>query len=311
MIMSIDPSGNDSLPPKDSVLLRKPWHLSGTRRFLLFNALFATAFFGPLRDLARTSLSSDYDTYIPLIPFISAYLMHLNRKTIFSEKESFSVVGLFAIVIGILLLFVGSKQEGLLDHRDYLALVIGSSVTIWIGGFVLCYGIRSFRAAAYPLLFLFFLVPIPGFALERIILLLQTGSAEVSYRFFQMAGVPVARDGFIFHLPTLDIEVAKQCSGIRSSLAFVITSVLAGNFFLRTGWARALLVILIVPIVILKNGFRIFTLSTLGVYVNEKILASDLHTKGGFVFFILALFLLWAVILLLRKTERRGVLKDG
>ncbi len=306
-----DQSGNDSLLPKDAVPLRKPWYLSGTRRFLLFNALFATAFFGPLRDLVRISLSSDYDSYIPLIPFVSAYLMYLSRRTVFSEKESFSVAGLFAIVIGILFLFVGRNYEARLDQRDYLAFIMFSSVTIWIGGFILFYGERSFRAKAFPLLFLFFMVPIPGVVLERIILFLQTGSAEVTYGFLKAAGVPVARDGFVFHLPSLDIEVANQCSGIRSSLALVITSVLAGNFFLRTGWARALLVILIIPIAILKNGFRIFTLSTLGVYVNEKILASDLHTKGGFVFFIFALFLLWAVILLLRKTERRGALKDG
>jgi hypothetical protein len=89
-----DQSSSDTVSSKDGVALRKQWYPNRNWRFLLFNVVFATAFFGPLRDLARTSLNSDYDTYIPLIPFISAYLMHLNRKMIFSEKESFSVVGL-------------------------------------------------------------------------------------------------------------------------------------------------------------------------------------------------------------------------
>ena len=61
--------------------------------------------------------------------------------------------------------------------------------------------------------------------------------------------------------------------------------------------------ITIVPIAILKNGIRIATLSTLAIYWDKKILASDLHTKGGFVFFILALLTVGAVILLLRKME--------
>ena len=115
--------------------------------------------------------------------------------------------------------------------------------------------------------------------------------------------MPIARDGFVFHLSKLDIEVAPQCSGIRSSLSLVITGVLAAYLFLRTGWARTILMVTIVPIAILKNGVRIATLSTLAIYWDEKILASDLHTKGGFVFFILALLMVGAVILLLRKME--------
>jgi exosortase/archaeosortase family protein len=101
----------------------------------------------------------------------------------------------------------------------------------------------------------------------------------------------------------MDIEVAKECSGIRSSLSLIITALLAGHFFLRTGWSRALLVLAIVPITILKNGFRIAMLSILGVYVDERILGSDLHRKGGILFFIMALVLVWGVIALLRKSE--------
>jgi exosortase/archaeosortase family protein len=108
---------------------------------------------------------------------------------------------------------------------------------------------------------------------------------------------------------TTDIEVAKECSGIRSALSLVITCVLAANFFLRTGWSRALLVISTVPITMLKNGFRIASLSILGVYVDERILGSDLHRRGGILFFVLALVLVWAEIVLLRKAEGKLKLK--
>jgi exosortase len=310
MIMTIDSTKNNSLSPKDTVLPRKPWYLNGTWRFLLFNAVFAAAFFSPLRDLIRTAFGSEYDAYIPFIPFISAYLMYLNRQKIFSQGESSSAPGLIAMGAGILLLFFGRHQTSLLDHRDYQAIVTFAAVLIWIGGFALCQGIGSARAAVFPLMFLFFMVPIPGAPLEEIILFLQTGSAEVSYRFFQLSGVPVARDGFFFHLPGIDIEVAKECSGIRSSLSLVITGVLAAYLFLRTGWARVLLMLSIVPIAIVKNGIRIFTLSVLGVYWDRSILASDLHRKGGFIFFIMALVLAGAVMVLLRKAEARLALKN-
>jgi exosortase/archaeosortase family protein len=66
----------------------------------------------------------------------------------------------------------------------------------------------------------------------------------------------------------------------------------------------------LVPIAVLKNGVRIAALSWLGVYWDQRILASDLHTKGGFVFFIIALVLAGGVTVLLRKAEGRLSLKD-
>jgi exosortase len=279
--------------------------LNSNSRFILFNAVYVLAFFGPLRDLVQMSMRSDTFSYIPFIPIISAYLMYSDRQVIFSRKGSTAAVGFLFIGIGILLLFYGSIRAAQQAYQDYLTLITISMVLIWIGGFMLCYDSRSLRAAVFPLLFLVFMVPIPGVVLDKIILFLQTGSAEAAYGFFQATGIPVTRDGFVFHLVTTDIEVAKECSGIRSSLSLLITSVLAANFFLRTGWSRVLLVISTVPITMLKNGFRIATLSILGVYVDERILASDLHRKGGILFFILALLLVWAEIVLLRKTEGR------
>ncbi len=304
-------NNNDPMSLKEDASLRKQWHQNRHWLFLAFHLLFVPAFFGPMQDLVRTSLSSEYDTYIPLIPFISAYLMYLNRKTVFSEGKSFSLAGLFAIVIGTLFLFAGRNYATRLDHRDYLAFIMFSSVTIWIGGFIFFYGVRTFRAAVFPLLFLYFIVPIPSVLLERVILILQTGSAEAAYGYLKAVGVPIVRDGFVFHLPTIDLEVAKQCSGIRSALSLVITGALACYFFLRTGWTRTVLLMLLVPIAVIKNGFRIASLSILGVYVDERVLDSNLHKKGGFLFFILALVLVWAFIVLLRKAEGKTARKDA
>jgi exosortase len=290
---------------KNTAALREPWYLNRNRIFLLFNVVFVSAFFSPLRDLVQTSLRSDYDTYIPFIPFITAYLIYMEKKNIFSYTDFSPVVGLPVASIGILLLFIARNQETLLENRDYLAIMTLSLVMFWIGAFTFFYGVRSLRAAAFPLLFLLFAVPIPNSALERTIFILQAGSAEVAYRLLQATGMPIVRDGFVFHLSKLDIEVAPQCSGIRSSLSLLITGVLAAYFFLRTGWARTLLMASIIPIAILKNGFRIAVLSSLAIYWDEKILASDLHRKGGLVFFILALLLAGGVIMLLRKMETR------
>ena len=301
---------NDKLS-NNTLSVNRRWYLNRNWQFLLFNVAFVLVFFGPIRDLVQTSLRSEYDSYIPFIPFITAYLIYEERQTIFSKKGSSYTAGLLFIGIGILLLVVGRNREALFDHRDHLALIVFSLVLLWIGGFTLFYGLRCLRTAVFPLLFLFFSVPIPGAALERIVSILQAGSAEVSYWLIRTAGVPVARDGFVFHLPKLDIEVAPQCSGIRSSLSLVITGVLAAYFFLRTGWAKALLMVSIVPIAILKNGIRITVLTILTIYWDKDFLSGDLHRRGGFVFFILALLLTGAEIVLLRRVEGKVSRKSG
>ena len=294
-----DENMNNIVSPKSSI----PWYLNRNVFFLLFNAIFAAAFSESLRDIIQTSWNSEYDTFIPFIPFISAYLMYQNKHNIFNIQRS-SFCGLFIISSGIALMIIGRNRGPFLDHRDYLTIVTFAIVTIWIGGFALFYGVRSVRIAAFPLLFLLLAVPIPGAILERIILFLQTGSAEAAYGLLRAAGIPVARDGFVFHLLTIDVEVAPQCSGIRSFLSLVITGLLAGYFFLCTIWARTIFVLTLLPIAIIKNGIRICVLSVLGVYWDQSILASDIHRKGGVVFFLIALLFAGMIVMLLKKLEK-------
>ena len=295
---------NDGLH-NNTVSLNDRWYLNRNWQFLLFNITFSLAFFGPLRELMLTSWRSEYYTYIPFIPFISAYLIHEERRNIFSSQEYSLPVGLMLIVISSLLLYVVYAQASFAGSADHLSIITFLLIVLWVGGFTLFYGAGSLKAAAFPLLFLMFAVPIPNGLLNWTIKFLQTGSAEVSYWLFRIAGIPMARDGFVFHFPTIDIAIAPQCSGIRSSLSLVITGVLAAFFFLKTSWARAILMVSIVPIAILKNGVRIAVLTILTIYWDKDFLSGDLHRKGGFVFFILALLLAGAVIALLRKIESR------
>ena len=118
--------------------------------------------------------------------------------------------------------------------------------------------------------------------------------------------VPFLREGFIFHLPGMSIEVAKECSSIRSSLALFITGIVAGHLFLKGGWKKVILALSVFPITVLKNGIRITTLSLLGVYVDKKFITQSLlHTSGGYFFYIPALVLLGIVLWVLRKREKR------
>lgn len=111
------------------------------------------------------------------------------------------------------------------------------------------------------------------------------------------------REGLILHIPTLDLEVAKECSGIRSSIVLLVTTVLLSGVLLRFFAARSVLVLSVLPIVILKNGVRIVVISLLTIYVNRGFLHGWLHQSGGVVFYVLGLLMLMVVLKCLTKWE--------
>ena len=171
-----------------------------------------------------------------------------------------------------------------------------SLVLVWIGGFIICYGFAALRAAVFPLLFLLLMVPLPDVILDRIIHALQVGSTEGAYLIFQAVGTPVSRNGFLLSLPGVTIEVAKECSSIRSSIALFITCLLAAHMYLRSAWKIAVLLVLGLLLSVVKNAIRIATLTLLSIYVDPSFLTGRLHHEGGFVFFLLALLLIWPVL---------------
>jgi exosortase/archaeosortase family protein len=62
-------------------------------------------------------------------------------------------------------------------------------------------------------------------------------------------------------------------------------------------------VLVILPIVVIKNAIRIVALSLLAMHVDPSFLTGQLHHEGGFVFFVLALGLLAPLFVMLKRSE--------
>jgi exosortase len=270
----------------------------------IYTAACATLFLNPLHDLFRLSRSSDAYSHILVIPFISIGLIYAERKVVFEKIGGTSRIAaalllteiLLCVLIGRFVSFNPGKGSSTLATLALLFLV-------W-SGFSWFYGDRAFRAGLFPLLFLLLMLPLPAPLLERLILWLQWGSAEVTNWIFHATGTPVVRQGLVFTVPGVTIEITKDCSGIRSALALLITCLAAGYLLLRMTWARAVLLLAVVPVVFLKNGIRIAALTLLAVHVEPGFLFGRLHQEGGVVFFALGLVILLPILLWLQRVER-------
>ena len=275
------------------------------------NACFALLVLGSVviswRSLVAvfgTALYTDQYSHILLILPVSAAVLYFERSKVFGNVKYCIPIGLFLLLLVMTFLWV-VRHSLSLSTNDALSLRMALFVSWIILAFVFCFGATAFRAAAFPLLFLLLMVPIPDFALERIIWLLQACSTEVTFLMLKAANIPVLRTGFVLSLPAIDIEVAKECSGIRSTLILLIVTVVLGHLFLRPGWRQILLGLLILPITVVKNGLRIFTLSTLGTYVDPSFLTGNLHRHGGILFFAVALGVVISVVWWLRKVGEK------
>jgi exosortase len=290
--------------------MRNGSRLSGvTLRYLLLAGAAVVAFlmaWHPLASLMRDTSRSEYYSHILLIPFVSAYFLYQYRKAILDKGNGALLHGGLVLAGGLALYAVARFYRAQLGPNDFASLTTFSGVTFFTGSFILLYGMAGFRAAQFPLLFLLFVVPIPEFLLDGFIRVLQIGSTEVTEWLFLVTGTDYIRSGFIYRLPSITIEVAKECSGIRSSIALIITGVLAGHLFLRSGWRKLILIAAMIPFTIFKNGVRIVTLSLLAIYVDTKFITdSFLHHSGGFVFYLPALGLLAGLLWWFRRAEKK------
>jgi len=275
----------------------RPWLL-----FAAWAGVCSLLFWKPLRAVVEYALHNDNASHILIIPCIVAWLVYRDRQKLTYSPFDFPAASFFALPAAALAAIALFSSPGNLSM--VLPVLVVSFLLFLISGFIVVFGRKSAKAAWFPLVFLGFTIPFPDPLLNRIIYYLQAGSADVAEVIFDWSGLPVLRDGFFFRLPTLSIEVAKECSGIRSSIALLILALLVAHFSFSKFWKKAVFVIAGLLMMIVKNGVRIATLTILANYVDPNFLYGRLHHEGGVVFFLIGLGLLLPVYWLLKRGDQ-------
>jgi exosortase C (VPDSG-CTERM-specific) len=273
-----------------------------------FAIVLAIVFGRPLLMLTSYVARSQLHSYILLVPFVSAYLLYIRRDQLpknYAIDLPLTVVSL-AAGLGLLAFTYSLDLAGRAPAvSDRLALLTLSFLCFLAAGGFFFFGRDWMRAAAFPLAYLIFLVPMPDAVADVLETASKSASAEVANLFFHLSGTPFLRAGPVFQLPNITIEVAQECSGIRSSWVLFLTSILAANLFLKTPWRRFALVALVIPLGILRNGFRILVIALLCVNIGPQMIHSLIHRRGGPLFFVLSLIPFLLVLWWLRRGDVR------
>lgn len=271
---------------------------------LLMGALFAV----PLIQWILFAIRSDSQSHLVLIPFISAYLIWAAPKQIPLEaggsRSKAVALGLAGLLLGLGYLSSTFAQWPL--HRsDALSLAIAGFILLTWAGVVWNFGSSTQAELRFPILFLFLAAPLPEGVLTGLETLLQHASAEVAQRFFEVSGIAHFREGLVFRLPGITIRVAQECSGVRSTIVLLITSLAAGHLFLRSTLNRTFLVAITFGLGIIRNAFRIWVIAWLCVERGPHMINAWIHKQGGPIFFALSLLPLGCVLWLMIRAETR------
>lgn len=183
--------------------------------------------------------------------------------------------------------------------------IIGAPFVV-IGFTYYLFGFRIARHVIFPSFFLWFSIPVPG--LEAILTgSLQTLIVKSCYNFGTFVGMDLVNSGADIFIKGSSMKVAEGCSGIRSLMALTMIAAVYANYTQKPLWKKAVLFASALPLAIIGNFLRIFTIIVLANFGFGNFGTGTWHDWAGLlIFFPIALSGLYLIDYLLNFKEKRS-----
>jgi exosortase len=220
-----------------------------------------------------------------LVPLVSGLLAWRSRSRAAAAPIRGSRAGLVVVVAALLLGWVGYWFDvHFVWGFSFVALLCG--IVWWL------FGGPTFRVLWFPLVFMFFMVPVGRLLVDQLSNPLQRLATEGATGGLHCIGVPVVAEGTSIHAPGYIFRVAAACSGLKSLIALGTLTVLVAYVLSGPAWKRLLLAAAAVPVAVLANIVRIMVVVLVGTSFGERAAEGFFHQGSGLVVFLVALFLL-------------------
>ncbi len=251
----------------------------------LLLASFAWAYWPIIQALVTTwSENEDYSHGFFIVP-VACYLIWQKKSKSPIASSGFNWIAALTIIACSLLYLAGLFSQ--FRTLGNLSLVL----TIW-ASVIFLFGFRFFRANAWELVLLLFMLPIPSRWYASITLPLQLLVTKISYFVLQLMGIPVLREGNILHLSNTSLEVVNACSGLRSILTIIVLAYILSCFLFRSPIKRVALIVAAIPCAIFTNLIRVSFIAYFAEQGNVTFIEGTSHTILGLVLFVLSFLLL-------------------
>jgi exosortase B len=193
------------------------------------------------------------------------------------------------------LLYVAGRALGIIYFE------LGSLIPVLSAVVLISRGSDMLRALRFPLLYMVFMIPIPGFVADPISQVLKTAVSISADNLLHLAGYPVARSGVILQIAQYQMLVADACAGMRTLFMLEALGILYLELVRHASWLRNVtLALLIIPISFAANVGRVLILCLLTYYFGDDVGQGFMHGFAGVALFVLGLAMMIATDSLLR-----------
>jgi exosortase B len=271
----------------DALIASKQLTARGRFWPLLLVGSLAVAYLPTFITLAEGPWQTEQEGHGPLIIAASVWLVWQSRDKLKNAKISPSLVWGWLALLGGLCVLVLSRNQ------DIWFLEVASEIPVLAGCVLLLAGWKALRILAFPIGFLIFSAPAPGWMVDAATIPLKVFISDSVTSLLYALGFPIAQNGVVIQIGPYQLWVQDACSGMNSIFALSAIGVFYVYAFRWDVKIRAfLLMALIIPITIAANFLRVLTLVLIAYYFGVDKIEGVIHDLTGIALFVVAVALM-------------------
>ena len=234
--------------------------------------------------LAQENWSTEAGMHGPIVLATGIWLIAREKNEIRALSRSGSTTLFLAAFIPAAALYMFGRAFGFLSLEVPAALgLIGSIAYLYFGAAVL-------RHLWFPILYLCFLIPPPGWFMDWITAPLKTGISVAAVKLLQPLGYPIVREGVMLYVAQYQLLVKDACAGLNSLISLTAIGLFYIYLLHRASWRYSLFLLCwILPVAVLANFIRVIVLVLITYHLGDAMAQGFLHSTAGLLMFVTAL----------------------
>ena len=242
----------------------------------------------------------------PLVFMIVLYLFW-NKRSAFDLATAPGALAKVSSSI----IFIAALLAYVLGHsQDILMLELIGQLLVIVALILHFFGLKTLNRLWFPIFFMFFMVPLPGFIVDAVTMPMKVAVSNVAEHVLYWLGYPIARTGVILQMGQYQLLVADACAGMHTLISLEALGLLYLNLVHHESFQRNLiLALLIIPISFIANTTRVIAISLVTYYFGDEVGQGFVHGFAGLFLFVVALTLIISIDTLIQKAVTRNTHK--
>jgi exosortase B len=278
---------------------RNAWLAQALKHPLLALGLVLTIF-PTIVHMAQQSWSQESGVHGPLVLATAVWLIWRNWAEIRAEARPGNLWLAVPVVVVMASAYVFGRAF------NFLLIEVAALLVALVAIAYAYFGHRVLLKMWFPIFYLLFLIPLPGWVLDSITQPLKVLVSDITTWLLSAAGYPITQVGVTIYIAQYQLLVEDACAGLNSLISLTAVGLFYIYLMHNASWRySALLLALLLPIAIAANVVRVIILVLLTYYAGNEVAQGYLHDFAGIVTFVSALLLIFGIDKLLSPIRRR------